>query len=155
MRLHGQTIQGIYVRDVVIPRDPGEPIALKVQAVMDFDDFDKLCPEPQPGKIIKPDGSNRLDLEDPKYKEAFSAWAEKRVFWIYCQSLSATPELEWDVVDPKNPETWPLLDKEFSDAGFSTYERALVYREIARVNCMDEEHLEASRKAFLAGQVGR
>ena len=155
MKLSGVKITGGYVIDIVIPRQD-DPIVLRAQAIMDFDEFERLCPEPQPPIVMKPgDKIGMPKVTDPEYLKKFGEWAELRILFMYLKSLSATEGLEWETIKMDDPATWKNFEQELTDAGLSAYERARVYSDIAKVNCMDEDHVEAARKNFLAGAASQ
>lgn len=133
----------------VIPREDG-PVVFKARAVLDFSNFDKLCPLPSPPFIRRPGEPTAQNVEDPKYKQKLIAWSQKRSAWLVLESLKATVDLIWEKVKADDSETWALWSKELEDGFFTQNEINLIYRAVARANSLDENHLEQARKDFLA-----
>jgi len=163
MKLKGQQVKGAYVETVVIPRTPSVVVredgskeevpnyhVFKLAAVLDYDDFEKLCPQPDPPLIQYPGGKTGKNVEDSKYKKAQYDWSMLRYTWAFLKSLQATPDLEWETVDYGKPETWQNYEKELKDAGFSVNEIGRIITGFHIANNMDETKMEAARKHFLA-----
>lgn len=153
MRLKGKTFTGPNTKIVAFPR-PNEDAVFILQAVLNYDEFDKIVPRPVP-PVIAPAGENKElpinDLKDPKFREQMKVYAEYRIAWYMLQSLKATPGLEWDTVKSDDPETWPNWRKELKDAFFSDNEIAILEQTSVEVNSLDEELLEKARNRFTAG----
>lgn len=150
MKLNGKKISGPNVEIIVIPRKD-EDIVFKAQAVLSFDDFKKLCPQPMPPQMIKRGEGLVYDTENPQYKDALSLWQQMRMDWIIITSLRATPELEWEKVDFSNCDTWKLYSEELKDSGFGEYEVNRIVAGVMTANCLNETKIEEARKRFLAG----
>ena len=102
----------------VLPRQDGD-IVFKCGAVLDYTDFDKLCPTPDVPVRIYPDKRRVEDVENPDYKQKMNDWATQKVAWMFIESLKATPELEWETVDPSDSETWVNYQTELKEANFT------------------------------------
>jgi hypothetical protein len=156
MKLKGRKVEGAYIETVVIPRPDinGEPQAhiFQLQAVLDYDDFEKLLPAPPiPIKVTPATGPNGVENpEDPNYKKMLHSWFEKRTQWAFLKSIAATPDLEWDKVKMDEPETWHLVEKELQEAGFSQVEINRLYQGYAIANCLDDRKIKEARQHFLA-----
>jgi len=49
MKIHGKKITGPNIEIIVIPRgDERDDIILKVQAILDMEPFETMCPRPEP-----------------------------------------------------------------------------------------------------------
>jgi hypothetical protein len=151
MIINGKKIKGPNVEVIVIPREP-EDIVFKAQAVLDFDNFGKLCPTPKPPRILKRGVGLIENVEDHNYKIALEQHASRRLEWLIIESLKATENLQWERVDYSKPETWELYKDELKESGFGEYEINRIIRGVMIANSLDESKLEEARKRFLVGQ---
>lgn len=152
MKLNGQKVEGPNVEVIVIPRSDRN-LVFKAQAVLDYEDFDKLCPIPTPPPILKPGGVKSFNPEDPKYKEALDDWATKKTNWLVLKSLSATETLEWDKVNLSDPDTWDKYQEEFKESGLTPPEVSQILSKVWKVNGLNNELIEQATKSFLAIQA--
>ncbi len=152
MRYKGQQLKGPKRETLVIPRENQEDIVFQAEAVMDFDDFEIICPPPSPpNKLIPGDPPRQIpNSEDPKYKTEIRDWATKKQTWVILKSLSVTQDLEWEQVDINNPDTYELYMAELKDAGFNNAELQLIVGLALKVNSVDEDKMEEARQRFLA-----
>ena len=116
MKIKGKNIEAPSEEVIVFPRNDGN-IVFKAKPVKGYEDFDKVCPAPQPESIMKPGGAQSQDVENPKYKKALDDWAGQKTHWMILKSLSATDDLEWDTVDMSKPETYENYIKELEECG--------------------------------------
>lgn len=152
MRIQGKVIQGPAVETIVIPRGDDEPLVFKAQAVLDYDEFEKLCPEPKPPMITRPGGVSEADVNDKNYQAAIQARLKRQTNFMFIKSLLATPGLTFDKIDVKRPETWDHFEEELRDAGLSQVERNHIIRGILAANCLDEKKIEEARRRFTLSQ---
>ncbi len=152
MKLNGQVIEP-NIETIILPRSNSNDLIFKAQAVLNFEDFEKLCPRPIPPKITRPGGVVAEDIEDSKYKEQISDWAGYKTHWMILNSLSITEGLEWETVDFSDPVTWENYQTEMSDAGLSPADISRIMDGIMSACGLNEEKIEAAQKRFLAGQV--
>lgn len=155
MKLKGKKIDGPSIETIIIPRgkNPEDFIIFKAQAVLDYSEFDALCPRPKPPVKMLKGGKREIDQEAPSFQEAARVWATRRYSWTVLKSLEATEELEWETVDLGKPETWENYEKELEESGFTIAEMNLIYEGVMSVNAMSNEKLEQAREAFLAFQA--
>lgn len=151
MKLRGKTLDQKATKTIVFER-PGEPVVFEAAAVLNTSDFDKICPPPTPPTIIKGD-QRILNVEDARYKAALAERNVQYTSWLILQTLSATPELEWDKVKLDDPTTWHLWKDELTEAGLSDGEIAYILRTMMEVNALSEHRLDEARKSFLAGRA--
>ena len=104
MRYAGQTIK-VESEIIVIPKG-NKNYVFKAYPILDYDDFNKLFPRPEPPTITEPGKPSRQNTEDKNYNIEMDEWAGKRIDWMLLTSLKATEELEWDTVDLSDPKTW-------------------------------------------------
>lgn len=168
MRIRGREIKGPNELIVVIPRpshqvpvgeqngqqEQSGDIVFKVQAVLDYSEFEKMCPQPEPPKIKKVGQTQAIpDFTDPKYTAFVNNWAEKRTHYMVIKSLEATKDLEWATVQLNDPDSWKNYITELKDAGFTTAEVNRVISAVSQVNGLDEDKFEEARLRFLRSQV--
>lgn len=149
MKLKGKKINTVNFEYVVIPRPDGN-IVFKASAVLNNDEFERICKEPEPPKITRPGQSPVPDFEDEDYKKALAEHSQRFNDWTILKSLSATESLEWESVKMDDPETWKNFKKELSDSGFSMVEVGKIIKAVWVANSLDERKLEEARKSFLA-----
>ena len=153
MKINGKTISKPKNEIVVIPRDE-EDFVFEVQAVLDFKQFEAVCPEPQPvTKTNQKTGQSVKNTSHPVYTEALKKYNENRINFMIIQSLSATAGLEWDKVDLSDPSSWKEYEGELRDCGLTEYEMSLIVRAIMKVNGLSEEIYNEAKKRFLAGSL--
>lgn len=151
MKIHGKKLSGPNIETVVFPRKSGD-IVFQAQAVLGYDEFDKLNPEPTPPSILKRGGALVQDITDKKYIEKHNEWAESRTHFMILKSLEATPGLEWETVKMAEPETWPLYQQELTDAGFSAPEIARIVNCVVDACGLNQKKIDEATERFLAGQ---
>lgn len=151
MRMNGVKLECPNEAILVLPRPDGN-LVFRAKAVMDYDEFDKICPEPKvPTRIVK-GGKKEVNLTDPDYVKAVIEVNENRMAWIVLKSLSATEGLEWETVNMLVPNTWKNYSQELKDSGFSIIEINKIVGLALEANALDEGKLESARQSFLAGQ---
>lgn len=150
MKLNGVKIKGPNVVEIIIPRGDGLPIVLKAQAILDMDEYDRLCPMPEPPKKLMAGGARVPNFEDEHYVSAISLRGEQKMAYITIASLQATEGLEWEGVKLSDPSTWSQVWTELKEAGFSEFEISRIRNKVMEANCLDESKVEEARKRFLA-----
>lgn len=160
MRLKGKKIEGPSSRILVFPRGEDDSIKLEIVAIVDFEPFEKICPEPTPPMVTKPGGVKVPDLNDKNYLKQRNLHGSRRMLWMFVNSLWCPAEhlgdertpVEWDLVDPLNPETWDKFEPELVNAGFSEIERMMISNAIMEVNSVSEATMKEARDSFLASR---
>jgi len=152
MKIQGRIISGPKETIVAIPRDDGD-IIFKLRAVLTFDEFDVLCPEPVAPTRVYKDGRKELDIENADYVKLSGERASKRWDWMILKSLSATEGLEWETVDMAKPDTYTNYLKELNGAGFTTYEIQKIIQGVIDANGLDETKYKEARERFMYSQV--
>ncbi len=147
MKIKGQRPASPKAEIVVLPRD-GDDIIITCNPVFDFDDFEKLCPAPNPPFITHKGGETISDVTDIKFREKLLNRSRHRTAWLIIASLQGTPELEWDTIAPNDPTTWENVYKEFKEAQFSDLEVHWIINAVMKACAMDEGKLEEARKRF-------
>jgi len=149
MKIFGKTFTEPNTVEIILPRGT-DFIVFKAQAVNDFDDFEKLCPEPKPKFIQRPGQASEEYLDDPEYKKERMTWAGQRLDWMILESLSVTPGLEWTKVNMDSPSTWELYKEELKDSFFNDMEINRIVDGVLKANCLSEKAIEEAEKRFLA-----
>jgi hypothetical protein len=149
MKISGKKIEGVSRKTVIIKREEGD-IKFILEAVLDENEFDKLCPRPIPAVKMVPGGSKVPDFESKAYKEALEEWASQKTRWSFLHSIAATPDLEWDTVDLANPETWKNYPDELTASGFSPGEQYRLMQAYMYVIGLDEDKVNEAVESFLA-----
>jgi len=137
---------------VVLPRsDGGDDIHFWVQAVLDYSEFFKQFPAPNPPyKKLPGQKDSTPDFTDPDYRKAIEEWSSLKGKWMILKSMEATEGLEWSQVKMNDQTTWGKIDEEFRSIGLSEYEVQRIYNEILSVNSLDGKQIEEARKRFFA-----
>lgn len=151
MKIHGKKIHGLNTEVVVIPRQTGD-IVFKAQAVLNYEDHDKINPMPKPPTRMLPGGVLQQNIEDPAYQKRLDEWATQKFYWMFVKALEATPGLEWDTVVMDNPESWGNYKKELEDSGFAPGEVARIEMCISDACGLNQSKIDEATKRFLAGQ---
>ena len=140
---------------IVIPvlRDSGE-VFFKAAAVLDFKEFDAVCPAPVPPMIQrKGESVPTADLEDKKFKENIDKYARQRTDYMIIKSLSATEGMEWEKVKLTDPTTYDQFEIELKESGLNQVEVGRLINAVMEANGLDESKIEAARKRFLASKA--
>jgi hypothetical protein len=153
MKIAGKVINGPKEALLVLPRQDGD-IAFRFVAVLDDDDFQKLCPRPTPPKSMKPGVGIIENVEDPKYKAAVEERGELRSDWFFLQSIKPS-EIEWEMVKLDDPSTWKLWREELKKAGFNMQERDRIYVTFLETNTVSDGMVDEARARFLASQQAK
>jgi exopolysaccharide biosynthesis predicted pyruvyltransferase EpsI len=148
MKLNGIKL-GKYTQTVVMPRPDGN-VAFKVAPVDDDSVFEELVDMPRPKVRTYPDGRVEPILDDPAFQERHKKYITRRVDWLILNSLMATPDLVWETVDLKDPETWGNWHREMLDAGFSNGHINYLVGVVNDVNGIGDEAIKKATADFLA-----
>lgn len=149
MKIKGKKLSGPYVVTVVLPREEGN-IVFKAQAVLDFEEFEQLCPRPMAPEIVRPGNVRSRDTTDKIYQKKLTEWSENQVHWMVIQSLKATPELEWETLKDNDPSTWSNYQQEMKEAGISIAEQARIIDAVMTASGLNQDKIDEATKAFLA-----
>lgn len=149
MKLNGQKISSANECVIVLPRFNADPIVFKARAVLDMNDFERMCPDPKPPTRRFSDGRVVENLKDEGYLQQVQNQGKMRLSWIVLKSLEATEDLEWETVDLGDPTTWDNFRTEMKDSGFGDIEINRVIAECLNVNALNEDKIEEARSRFL------
>ncbi len=134
---------------LVLPRHDGD-IVIKAAAVLSMDEFDAVCPQPEPPVKITKNGKEK-NFDAKNFVKALEVWSERRYQYICLKSLEPS-NIEWDKVDIQSPGTWAGWTTELLDAGISQTEMNRIQNCILDANALNEAKLKAAREDFLRGQ---
>lgn len=151
MKIKGKTISGPSNETVIIPRADGD-IVFTAQAVLNFDEFEAICPEPLPPTLKYPDGRMSQDFNDKEYIKSVKDFSGKRFDWLVLKSLSATEGLEWTTVDMSNPDTYKNYTKELHQS-FTHLEVNRILTCVNEANGLNEAKYQEARDRFTKSQV--
>lgn len=150
MKIGNEKIENTMVETLVIPWG-GKDLVFKARPILSTDEYDKMCPMPEPRVRSTPKGEVTRLIEEPEYREKFEEWASNRVNWTFIKSLQATDDLVWETVDLNDPSTFGNFRKELED----TFPLAIVLRiiDLVATACgLNQEKIDEATKRFLAGQ---
>ena len=148
MRIGGVQLKGLNEAILVLPRSD-EDIVIKARAIPDYDDFDKLVPEPKMPVYVTKDGPQN-DESNVDYVASCARREQLRIAYIYIKSLEPS-QIEWDTVKIDMPSTWMNFRQDFQKAGLSPIEINRIWGTVSDANCLSEDKLVEARARFLAG----
>lgn len=152
MKINGEVLDTNYEEILVIPKF-GKDLVFKARAVLDFSEFDQLCPEPVPMyKVDKKTGEQEIDYKHKEYSKSLAMYNQKHFAYLFIKSLSATDDLEWDTVEIARPDTWVNYQTELLSSGFSQLEINKLIQLVLNANSINEERIDKATKSFLAGR---
>lgn len=149
MKIEGHNNYEPNIEICVIPRTNGEDFVFTAKALMDLDEFDILCPVPEPPAVIGKGGVKTFDFKNQSYLDALISHSKKRISYFVIYSLKATTGLTWNKVVFGDPETWSLYTEELKTAGFNYLEVQRIEAAVFTANCLNEEKVQQARENFL------
>jgi hypothetical protein len=150
MKFHGREIAEPNIVYVVLPRNNQPDIIFYCRPVWSREEFDKLCPRPEPPKIIR-GRVKESQTDDPGYRKRLRDHDELYWQWLFLASIRDTPGLELELVKADEPATWGRLEEEFRAAKLTDWEVARIQAGVNEANGLSESTVEAARKRFLEG----
>lgn len=151
MRIGGVQLTGLNEAILVLPRSGGD-LVIKARAIPDYDEFNKLVPEPTMPVMVTRTGTLNDEM-NVDYIAAVSRRETLRIAYIYVKSLEPS-NIEWDTVKLEDPSTWTNFRTDFQKAGLSPVEINRIWTTVSDANCLSEDKLVEARERFLAG-VGK
>lgn len=159
MKVLGKKISAPKPEIIVIPRpleDGGnEDIVFMTQPVLDFSEFEALCPIPLPPIQTMRGGEKRELTDDIKYLSKIGQHSRKKFSWMILKSLQATKDLEWDTVKMVDPDTWDNYEKEMKDSGLTQNEINRIIECVMIANSMSDAKFKQARDRFIQTQAGK
>ncbi len=133
---------------LVLPRGDDQ-IVFRATGLKDMEDFEKLCPVPEPPKKLTKEGAI-ADTKDKGYQDALNGYLRRRMAYMLINSLQPS-DIEWDTVQVENPSTWLNWEDDLKNAGLSKVECSRVMSLVMAANSLDEAKLEKARLSFQRG----
>jgi len=157
MKIGGKELVKAKSSVVALPRigDNGEPddIIFQCAPVTDYEEFEQLCPRPEPPVRTFPGNKPpQILVNDPKFLKEIDSWSSKRTAWMIITSLKATEGIEWETVNYGDPETWENWNEELNNSGLTDIETSRILQGVMESNSLSEDRMEEARERFLAGQ---
>ncbi len=150
MKLTGHTFDEPAIEYCILPK--GEvTVVFKCGPVLDYEEFDKLCPVPSAPTLIKKGGIRELDIQDTTYLDQISKRGDLRVQYIVLKSLEYTEGLDWETVDMEEPSTWGNFHDELKKAYFTETDINRIQNACFAANSLSELKVEQARANFFAG----
>lgn len=145
MKYKGKTISPPPSQFVDIIRED-QTITFECKSVVDYTDFDSLVPEPKPPVINKiSTGETYPDFEDATYRKKLNERGTKRVFFEFIWSIKDNTDVEFELVQPNDPDTWELIDDELN-AFMTPYEKLRLRDAITLANNPTEKGFQEALK---------
>lgn len=152
MKIKGKKITPPKPVIIPIPRDDGEDLFFTCAAVLDFSEFDTVCPAPKPPVWMRPNKPNQVDTQDKKYLRNLDIYAQRKTAWLILKSLQATEDLEWETVDMQDPTTWDNFREEMEES-LTPREVDLVIQGVFDANLPSEDRQNEALERFTLSQV--
>jgi len=150
MKINGRVLTQPKAGCVVIPRQDGD-IVFKVETVLDYSRYEKLCIAPKAPELKMPDGSINFDTSDFEYLKKLEEFATYKTSFLIFESLKNN-NIEWETVKENDPTTWGNIEEELSKSFFLPIEIDLIFKEIIKVNGLSDTIYKEARERFLAGE---
>lgn len=159
MKIGGREIRGPMEEIIIIPRGSGlngdnNDIILIARAVLNIEDFEKLCPTPKPPTMIKRGVGLIEDIENETYQRTILDYSKLRTAWMIIESLRSIDgsDIEWDTVKKDDPNTWLNYERDLRNAGFSDFEKGRILAGVMTANGLNEERVKEARERFFHSQ---
>lgn len=151
MKMNGIPVTQMNAVTVVINRGQNEnPLVADCKPVVSYDAFNKICVIPTPPEKILKGGAREPDFNHPTYLKKVTEYSEKRVFFLFLESVKDS--IEWETVKLEDSDTWKNCETEMKEAGLTDKEVEQIFDAVFEANAMNEDKLNQARKAFLAGR---
>ena len=152
MKYKGQKVANTNVEYVVFPRGDNN-IVFIAKPVVNFDEFEKLYPEPKPPLIQYPETTGKPpenDYTDATYRQRMQDFMESRYYWLILTTIKDSPDIEWETINMDLPGSYKNFETELGEAEFLPAEVNRIREAVSKVNALDERQLDEARKSFLA-----
>lgn len=151
MKVNGQiATRPVALPPLVFPRGEGELVFIAL-AVENFDEFNKLCPEPDPKQFgrLGPQGWE-VDDDSPQYRDLMKQHGRQKWAYMFIKTLEPS-NIEWETVNVNQPQTWKNFEKELRSV-LGHVEYGTLVNLVEEANMMGSDHIEVARKRFLLKQ---
>lgn len=127
-------------------------IKLQLQAVLSFEEFDRLVPIPKPPLVTNvKDKTQTLDFKSREYISKMEKYAKLKSAYIAIKGLESTEGLSWDTVNINEPDTWVNYQKEL-EVTFTDMELNRLVDGINEANNPTERRLTEAFNSFTPSQ---
>jgi len=151
MKIFGKKIDKPNNVFVVIPRESGD-IVFEIQSVLDFDEFDAVCPEPTMPIATNQKTGESKPQETKSFKKKASEYSDMKMAYLVIKSLEATEGLEWETVKLNDPKTYGNYIKELEESGLVANDVAKIVDGVLEANSLDDKKYAEARSRFLASR---
>ena len=148
MKIGGIEVGGPNEPILVLPRN-GQNIVFKARAILDYDEFHKLCPAPEPPVKMTPKGVEK-DINHPDYVSSQLEYSRRNSAWMIIKTLEPSA-IEWTTVKLNVPGTWSGYYEDLRNAGFCGQEINRIVDLVSEANSLDEDKIKWARETFLQG----
>lgn len=150
MRIGGIDPKTLPTEEILVLPRGDQQLVFRAIGLPNMDEFNKLCPEPQPPGKLTRDGFVP-NTDDDNYKSVLASYNKRRTAYMIVKSLEPS-QIEWDTVDLSNPSTWAHWDQDLRNGGLSQVEINRIVQLVFEANCLDEDKLKKAREVFQRGQ---
>lgn len=156
MKINGQAIIPPEPVKIVIPREGSDPVILQAEPIMDWSEFDSLCPAPTPPIEINNKTKQRKKLYNhPRYLQQVEEHSTRRSEYQFIKSLLlGTEGLEFETVQLEDPTTWKNIEDEMRKV-FTEYEYSFILNEVMMIGLPTKERQEEALRLFSERQKVR
>jgi hypothetical protein len=128
----------------------GQKVTFRAKVVSDYSDFKAAVPEPQPPVTVDRTGVKTKNPRHPDYIKKMEKYNEQQTVFMLMDSLSATPDLEWTLLDLAEPTTLTFdnLQEEFTSAGFPLATTSKIINLASAANGLTERIVDSARESF-------
>lgn len=139
---------GINTQLVVLPRGDKD-LVFKIRAILskDYDDFNKLCPEPVAPLKTERGKQPVYDIEDTDFRNEVKDYSARKLDYMFIKSLSETESLVWETVNLSDSSTWKNYEKELEE-NLTPAEINYLKHQIFCINGLSSSYIEEAKKRF-------
>jgi len=150
MKIGGVTVTPPAIDFIILER-PDTPLVIQAQALDSYDEFNALCPPPEPPTKLTKEG-RVTDSDEPGYLSLIQNWMEQRAAYMVVKCL-APSQIEWDTVRLSSSKTWKNYEQDLRKAGVTAIEFNRIQQLILDINSLNEEKLTQAREVFRRGRA--
>lgn len=152
MKIKGKAISAPEPLECTILRGE-EPITFRCGAVIDYADFDTICPEPNvPVRTDIATGQKTKEFDSKDYVSKIEKRAKLRSDWTVIKSISFTEGLEWEHVNLDDPATWHKWRSELESV-MTEFEVQKIEECVIEANAPSERRIKEAIDAFQRSQA--
>lgn len=152
MKIQGKELKTRNREPIVIERQD-QRFYFIAEAIVSYEEFDKLVPLPEAPMKMLPGGVQEKDLKNEEFRQRVLDYGALKTHWFVITSLKTTEGLEWDTVDYDNPDTWGNWATDLQNSGFTAFEIDRLVEGITKANGITTKSIEQAREDFLAGRL--